>query len=112
MTAAAEPQTPVRADGLAGKATTRAARAASAPVSVPLAFRNVDPVALGFTAVQIAGLEEVRGRFTQQVGQQNPADPAYRARWISAQSLADQMLRAKLGWAMFNQYQMQASQIQ
>lgn len=91
---------------------TSAISRAPARISVPLVFREIDPAALGLTAVQIADIDRMRSSFTEQVGQQNPADPTYRQRWASAQPESDEQLRTYLGWEMFNKYQIEAARMQ
>ncbi len=85
---------------------------APARISVPLVFREVDPAALGLTTLQITDIDRMRSSFTEQVGQQNPADPTYRQRWARAQPDSDEQLRTYLGWEMFNKYQIEAARMQ
>ncbi len=77
---------------------------------MPLVFRDVDPVALGLSAEQWAEINRMRASFTEKVGAQEPANPAYRQRWASAQLDTDEQLRTFLGWDKFNQYQIAAAQ--
>ncbi len=60
------------------------------------------------TEDQQAGLADVQNKFIQDVGgtAQNPQDPAYLARWQTAQEGSDAMMRAKLGWKAFNEFQL------
>jgi hypothetical protein len=75
----------------------------------PVAFREVNLAALGFNAAQKAAVDQVRQQFVSDIGgaNQNPADPAYLARWQSAQSRADDLLRGLLGNQAFMAYQQQ-----
>lgn len=79
-------------------------------VLVPMVFRNIDPSALGLSAAQWQEIDRMRANFTEKVGTQEPANPSYRQRWVSAQFEADEQLRSFLGWEKFNQYQIAAVQ--
>lgn len=81
-----------------------------AHVLVPMVFRDVDPMALGLSATQWQEIDRMRARFSEKVGQPEPANPAYRQRWVSAQPESDEQLRSFLGWDKFNQYQIAAAQ--
>lgn len=75
----------------------------------PLAFRELDPAALGFGATQQAAISQVRQQFIQDLSgtSQNPDDPAYLAKWQSAQISADNTLRGLLGNQAYMAYQQQ-----
>ena len=75
----------------------------------PLAFRQADLAALGFGAAEKTAIDQVREQFVQDVGGtgQNPDDPAYLARWQTAQANADDMLRGALGSQAFMAFQFQ-----
>lgn len=79
-------------------------------VLVPMVFRDVDPAVLGLSAAQWQEIDRMRANFAEKVGAQEPADPAYRQRWVRAQPESDEQLRAFLGWDRFNQYQIAAAQ--
>lgn len=83
---------------------------APAQVLVPMVFRDVDPVSLGLSAAQWQEIDRMRASFSEKVGQPEPANPAYRQRWVSAQPESDEQLRSFLGWDKFNQYQIAAAQ--
>ncbi len=84
------------------------AQKATPPV-YPLAFREVNVAALGFGAAQQAAIAQVRQQFVSDLGgpNQNPSDPAYLAKWQSAQIKADDMLRGLLGHQAYMAYQQQ-----
>jgi hypothetical protein len=52
----------------------------------------------------LAGIQD---QFLKAIGDanQDPADPAYSQRWMSAQAIADQTYRADFGWTAFTQMQ-------
>lgn len=86
-------------------------RAVEPRVLVPMIFQEVSPAAAGLSGAQVATISQMRSQFNDQVGSStSPSDPQYRARWVSAQIQADDLLRAYLGWEKFNQYQIQAAQ--
>jgi len=119
-------------------AQVRKERLADQPASYPLAFRATPQVsssavtnthALGNspapntvgnqpsgstegTAATAAAVDQIKKDFVQQLGEttQNPADPIYHKKWISAQSIADQRLRALVGYQAFNAYSASSSQ--
>ncbi len=82
--------------------------APAAPV-YPLAFRQVDLASLGFGAEEKAAIDQVRQQFVNDIGGagQNPDDPAYLARWQTAQANADDALRGALGSQAFLAFQFQ-----
>ena len=63
-------------------------------------------------ATTAAAVDQIKKDFVQQLGEttQNPADPTYHKKWISAQSIADQRLRALVGYQAFNAYSASSSQ--
>lgn len=75
----------------------------------PLAFRQVDLAALGFGVAEKNAIDQVRQQFVNDVGgtDQNPDDPAYLARWQTAQANADDALRGALGSQAFMAFQFQ-----
>jgi hypothetical protein len=83
--------------------------AGNIPVLPPAVLVPADP-AKQFTDRQVAEWEKLQDDFVEAVGgpNQNPADPAYRARWISAQLANDQAFRAKFGTQAFLQQNIEA----
>lgn len=75
----------------------------------PLAFRQVDLASLGFGAAEKNAIDQVRQQFVNDIGgpDQNPDDPAYLARWQTAQANADDALRGALGSQGFMAFQIQ-----
>lgn len=72
----------------------------------PLAF-TVDPKDL--TPEQQTALAKIQDQFLKAIGDpnQNPDDPAYGQRWMTAQEIADQSYRAYFGWTAFSQMQLE-----
>lgn len=70
------------------------------PPSYPLFLQNVDLNAAGLTEDQKQHVAEIREEFIESIGgpNQDPADPAYLARWRRAQHVADEELRGWLGF--------------
>jgi hypothetical protein len=75
-------------------------------VDPPLVF-VVDPKNL--TPVQQAAVAQIQDQFLKTIGNanQDPADPAYAARWMNAQYTADQSYKAFFGWPAFEQMQLE-----
>ena len=75
-------------------------------VDPPLVF-TVEPKNL--TLEQQTALAAIQDQFLKAIGDANhdPADPAYRKRWMTAQSIADQTYRALFGWPAFSQMQLE-----
>lgn len=75
----------------------------------PLAFRKVNLAALDFNSTQKSAIDQVQQQFVNDIGgsNQNPEDPAYLARWQSAQTKADDTLRGLLGNQAYMAYQQQ-----
>lgn len=71
-----------------------------------MAMKPVDLQSLGFSPQQQALVQQVQAQFVKDVGgpNQDPADPAYGQRWLTAAQRADEILRAKIGWTAFNAY--------
>ena len=75
-------------------------------VTMPLAFREVDPATLNLNEEQAQALADLRQQFMEQIGTTNhPDDPAYLQRWQQTQPQADNMLRAMLGNRVFDKLQ-------
>jgi hypothetical protein len=84
----------------------------AAPASVPaypLAYQNMNLDAIGFSATQKAAVAQAQQQFMNDVGDpnQNPSDPASLAKWQTAQSSADDTLRALLGTQAYMAYEQQ-----
>lgn len=75
-------------------------------VDPPLAF-VVDPKNL--TPEQQVEVARIQYQFLNTIGNggQDPADPAYAARWMTAQSAADQSYKSFFGWPAFEQMQLE-----
>ena len=76
---------------------------------MPLVLGSIDPAALLLNEGQIAIISQVRQQFQQEIGVQDPNDPAYRQRWNAAQRNADDRLRGMLGSKVYIQCQLQAA---
>ena len=111
-----------KAGGLAGLQTSSGIGAAQSPpasvgnlakpVTLPMVLRDTLGTAPVLSADELNQAAAIRDQFVNDIGgpNQDPADPAYRSRWNRAQSLADDILRAKIGWEAFNKLQMIAAQ--
>ncbi len=66
--------------------------------------RYAEPGVVQATPEQIASIQEMQSQFVKDIGgpNQDPADPAYEKKWRDAQWLADQIFRARYGYAAFN----------
>jgi hypothetical protein len=84
------------------------ARQNTRPV-MPLVFANADPASLQLNEAQMEAVNQVRQQFQQEIGVQDPSDPAYHQRWIAAQRRADDTLRGLLGSKVYIQFQVQAA---
>lgn len=82
------------------------------PLVEPLVLADVDLSTLNLDADQKEIVAGLRQNFLQEVGDTNQAssDPAFNARWRGAQSKSDNLLMAFLGYQIYNQYQMKASE--
>jgi hypothetical protein len=76
---------------------------------MPLVFANIDPVDLQLDQGQVAVITQVRQKFQEELGVQDPNDPAYRQKWNMAQRNADDTLRGMLGSKVYVQWQLQAA---
>jgi hypothetical protein len=65
----------------------------------PVVYQDAVAAAPRLTAAEQAVIERVQQQFVADIGglNQNPQDPAYLARWQTAQQQADDALRASLG---------------
>ena len=80
------------------------------PIIYPLVFQKVDLPTLNLSADQVQAVQNLQQSFVERIGgpNQDTSDPAYRQRWLAAQSAADNMLRDLLGWAGYSSYQIAA----
>lgn len=78
----------------------------SATPTWPLALRAVNNGTLDVPPPMQAVIQQLQEQFVKEVGgpDQNPADPAYAERWLTATQRADDLLRAQIGWEAFNAY--------
>ena len=81
----------------------------TARATYPLAFANNIQSDSSLTPGQKAAVRQIQQQFTGSLGgpEQNPADPAYAARWQTARQNADDALRATLGDQAYLGYQLQ-----
>ncbi len=79
--------------------------------TMPVVFQEIDPAAMKLTDTQKQVISQLRQQFIDQVGgtNQNPADPAYRARWDQAKKVTDDTLRGLLGNQFYLNYRLQAA---
>jgi hypothetical protein len=77
---------------------------------MPLVLQSLDEAALNLTEQQMQVVQELRQQFMDEVGgpNQDPADPAYRERWLKAQPEMDANLRGMLGITVFENFQLAA----
>lgn len=82
------------------------------PPVAPLVFQDVDPAGLNLSADQQQAIANIRQDFLQQIGgtNQDPNDPAYLARWQTAQPDADNQLQVTLGMDAYLDYQIKANE--
>jgi hypothetical protein len=80
----------------------KSAKQSVGAVSYPLVMSPPDP-AIPLTEQQSADWQKLQQDFTDAVGglNQNPNDPAYRTRWITAQDYSDEMFKLKFGETAF-----------
>jgi len=76
---------------------------------LPLALREINPAVMQLNSNQVAVIAAVRRQFQEQLGNQDPNDPAYVQRWNQAQRDADDRLRGMLGSKFYIQYQVEAA---
>lgn len=83
------------------------------PAVLPLVFQNVDLNQLNLNPDQLQALEDLRQRFLDEIGglHQDPKDPAYCERWTKSQPVIDNDLRGTIGFAAFQNYQIEAVSI-
>ena len=79
-----------------------------ARASYPVVFQSAVLNDSTLTENQKAAVRQLQQQFVDAVGsEQNPADPAYGARWQTAQQDTDETLRAQLGSQAYNSYKLQ-----
>jgi hypothetical protein len=73
--------------------------------ALPVAFQKLDLDAVTLDADQLRVIEASRQSFLQDIGgtNQDPNDPAYLKRWLSAQRDNDERLSAELGRRVYQQ---------
>jgi hypothetical protein len=84
--------------------------AADAPLAAPLIAQPIDLAALNLDPGQLQAISDLQQTFLQKIGgpNQDPNDPAYRARWQSAQAEVDTMLQGMIGDQAYQEYQLKA----
>ena len=74
------------------------------------------PASLGLSQKQLDLIDTLRDNFLKSTDatnpNQNPYDPTYAQRWMSAQQQSDEILKSRIGWVAFNQYQIEAARQQ
>jgi hypothetical protein len=108
--------TDAKQDATPATATSQAPARARRPVlevteaSMPLVFQDIDPAALNLSSGQLQAIDNLQQWFVNEVGGlgQDPNDPAYKERWLKAQSQMDDMTRGMLGVNAFQRYQLAA----
>ena len=80
---------------------------------LPLVFQEVDLSQLNLNPDQLQAIEDLRQRFLDEIGglHQDPKDPAYRERWNKSQPEIDNDLRGMIGFADFQNYQIEAATV-
>lgn len=80
-------------------------------VVLPLVLQQVDLSALGLDENRLQVIRDLRQGFVDDIGgpNQDPADPAYRRRWLKAQAESDELLRGFIGWQAYQEYELQAA---
>jgi hypothetical protein len=91
-------------------ASISAVVAPHSPAPIPLAFHDPPPAAAENPQIR-AGLEELQQNFVEAIGgpNQDPADPEYLKRWITAQRQIDVQYRLLVGTQQFLVEQMQVN---
>jgi hypothetical protein len=77
------------------------------PPRYPLVMMELPADTLNAQPGVAAAMGRLREKFIAEVGGtgQNPADPAYQARWTQSVSSIEEQLRAAVGWEAYNQLQ-------
>lgn len=80
------------------------------PAVLPLVFQEIDLSQLNLNPDQLQAIEDLRQRFLDEIGglNQDTHDPGYRERWNSSQPVIDSDLRGMIGFAAFQNYQIEA----
>ena len=78
-----------------------------APIEVPLVAQDVDLATLNLDEGQLQAIDDLRKIFMQKIGgpNQDPNDPAYLARWRTAQAEVDNLMQGMLGNQAYLDYQ-------
>ena len=89
----------------------RPLRPKPAPViSMPLFLQPLNPTNLNLNPGQLQAIADLREQFIAQLGglEQNPADPAYRDKWLQIQPEYDDLLRGMIGTRAYQNYELTA----
>jgi hypothetical protein len=80
------------------------------PAVLPLVFQEVDLSQLKLNPDQLQAIEDLRQKFLDEIGglNQDTNDPGYRERWNESQPVIDSDLRGMIGFAAFQNYQIEA----
>lgn len=80
------------------------------PAVLPLVFQEVDLSQLNLNSDQLQAIEDLRQKFLDEIGglNQDTHDPGYRERWNKSQPAIDSDLRGMIGFAAFQNYQIEA----
>jgi hypothetical protein len=80
------------------------------PAVLPLVFQEIDLSQLNLNSAQLQAIEDLRQRFLDEIGglNQDTHDPGYRERWNKSQPDIDSDLRGMIGFAAFQNYQIEA----
>jgi hypothetical protein len=83
------------------------------PAVLPLVFQEVDLSQLNLNPDQLQAIEDLRQRFLDEIGGMNQdlKDTGYRERWNQSQPELDNDLRGMIGFAAFQDYQIQAADL-
>jgi hypothetical protein len=78
-----------------------------APVEVPLVAQDVNLTTLHLDEGQLQAIDDLRKIFVQKIGgpNQDPNDPAYLARWRTAQAEVDNLMQGMVGNQAYLDYQ-------
>jgi hypothetical protein len=78
-------------------------------IEIPLAVQPVDFTALNLDEGQMQAITNLQHRFLGEIGGpgQDPHDPAYQARWRTAQAEVDNLLQGMIGNHAYQEYQLQ-----
>lgn len=90
------------------QAETVASDSEPEPIAVPLIAQSVDLATLHLDDGQLEAITNLHQMFLTKIGgpNQDPKDPAYRARWRTAQGEVDALLKGMIGDRAFQDYQL------